>query len=210
MKKPNGETADTVQPEIKQVVLASQSKARAALFASLGISVKVYPTNTDESVSLNLPPDEIVLMLSKRKADTAAEVFGDDKNLIIAADTVVYYDGLILGKPSGGEDAYNMLSMLSGNYHEVYTGLTVALAGKNVSVCDRTRVKFREIDQSDIEAYIATGEPLSKAGSYGAQGIGAAFIESVEGDYFNVVGLPVGKLAGVLREEFGLSVFDLI
>jgi len=169
-------------------------------------------TNADESLcgGKNRTPAEIVTELARRKARAAAAKIADASALIIAADTIVAHKGRILGKPSGTDDAVNMLSSLSGDTHEVYSGVAVVFGGKTVCGFDVTKVKFRDMDIKEITAYAATGDPLTKAGSYGAEGIGAAFIERIEGDFFNVAGLPVCKLANILKDGFKMSVFDLI
>ena len=120
------------------------------------------------------------------------------------------YNGQILGKPSNERDAIDTLSMLSGNFHEVYSGITVVFDGKTVCDWDMTKVKFRDIGKKEIEQYVKTGAPLTKAGSYGAEGIGSAFMEQIEGDFFNIAGLPMFKFANILKNDFGITVFDLI
>jgi len=130
--------------------------------------------------------------------------------MIITADTIVAYNGQIIGKPSDEQDAIDTLLMLSGNFHEVYSGITVVYDNKTVCDYDITRVKFRDIDKKEIEQYVKTGDPLTKAGSYGAEGIGSAFMEHIEGDFFNIAGLPVFKFVNILKNDFGMTVFDLI
>jgi len=148
--------------------------------------------------------------LAQRKARKAAGEINDPETFIIAADTIVVYNGQIIGKPSDADDAVKTLLMLSGNYHEVYSGITVVYDGKTVCDYDVTKVKFRDIDVKEIEEYVKTGDPLTKAGSYGAEGAGAAFMEHIEGDFFNIAGLPVFKFANILKNDFDLTVFDLI
>ena len=200
------------KPNISKIILASQSAARKNILVNLGIKAEIYITHTDETLYDNIKfyPDEIVTGLSQRKARTAAKEINDASALIIAADTIVFYDGQILGKPSDANDAVNTLSMLSGNMHKVYSGITVVFENKTVCGYDMTKVKFRDIDKKEIENYVKTGDPLTKAGSYGAEGIGSAFIEYIEGDFFNVAGLPVYKFANILKNDFGMTVFDLI
>jgi len=122
----------------------------------------------------------------------------------------VVYNGKIIGKPSDEQDAVNTLLMLSGNFHEVYSGITVVYDNKIICDYDVTKVKFRDIDIKEIEQYMKTGDPLTKAGSYGAEGIGSTFIEYTEGDFFNIAGLPVFKFANILKNDFNMTVFDLI
>jgi len=169
-------------------------------------------TNADESLCENKSwaPGEIVTELARRKARKASDEINDPSALIVAADTVVAYKGRILGKPLDANDAKSMLVALSGDFHEVYSGIAVVSGGKIICGYDVTKVKFREISEKEIEAYAATGDPLTKAGSYGAEGIGAAFIEYIEGDFFNIAGLPVFKFVDILKTGFDLTVFDLI
>lgn len=196
--------------EIKNIILASKSKGRAKILLDMGIAAKTYPTEVIEEFEVNLAPGEIVMQLSERKAKKAAEEIGKPTTLIIAADTIVYYDGLVLGKPSGREDAFNTLAMLSGGYHEVYTGLTLILGETCATDYVTTRVKFRSLTTYEIEEYVKQGDCLSRAGSYGAQGIGASFIEHIEGDYLNIIGLPVCKMSQMIAEYFSKNIFDLL
>ncbi|MDD6735893.1 MAG: Maf family protein, partial [Clostridiales bacterium] len=140
--------------------------------------------------------------------DTAEHV--TNKNaVIISADTVVYDDGKILGKPENEDDAYNILKSLSGRCHSVFTGICVMRKRDMFAVCKNveTKVFFKELTDENIRSYISTGEPMDKAGAYGIQGLGALLVDKIEGDFFNVVGLPVGKLAEVLKEEFDYDMF---
>ena len=191
--------------------MASQSAARKNILASFGINAKIYVTNADESLNdeSDFTPLQTVAELAQRKARKAAAEINDRDALIIAADTVVAYNGQILGKPFDADDAVNMLTMLSGKYHEVYSGIAVVHAGKTICGCDVTKVKFRDISPKEIEEYVKTGDPLTKAGSYGAEGIGAAFMEHIEGDFFNIAGLPVFKFVNILKNGFGMTIFDL-
>ena len=205
--------------KINKIILASKSKARYNLLVNLGINaeiLKVFPTGADESLEGGILPKDAVIELSLRKSQI---VFDDLKNLndfnsssdlIIAADTVVVHNGKILGKPSDEADAFKTLSALSGSNHEVYSGISLILDGKILYDYDVTKVRFREIDPKEIDVYIKTGDSLSKAGSYGAEGMGSAFIEKIEGDFFNIVGLPVNKFVNMLKTGWDLTVFDLI
>jgi septum formation protein len=195
-----------------RIILASQSAARRGILVGFGINAEIYVTNADESLEGDRywTPDEIVTELARRKADKAVLETGDPSALIIAADTIVAFGGQILGKPENPDDAVKTLASLSGKYHEVYSGICVAYKNKTVCGCDVTKVKFRDIEKSEIEAYAASGDPLTKAGSYGAEGIGAAFIENIEGDFFNIAGLPVFKFVNILKNDFDMTVFDLL
>lgn len=189
-----------------RIILASKSPRRRELLKQMGIEdFKVTAPNVDETVEPGLPPADIVEQLSLRKATAAANRAGPN-DLIIAADTVVALDGNVLGKPRDEEDAFAMLSALSGREHHVYTGVTVLLGEKAVTRHEETAVAFREVTPEEIRAYIATGEPMDKAGAYGIQGLGALLVSGIRGDYCNVVGLPVFRLGRMLA---GLGV-DLL
>ena len=186
------------------IILASNSPRRRELLGQMGIKgFKVAAPDVDETVEGNLHPAQIVEELSLRKAKAAAAK-NDGDGLIIAADTVVALEGAVLGKPHSEEDAFSMLSALSGNRHDVYTGVTVMLGGRVVTEHERTTVTFRDVEPEEILAYIATGEPMDKAGAYGIQGYGCVLVEGIVGDYYNVMGLPVCRLARMLS-RFGVA-----
>ena len=186
------------------IILASASPRRRELLERVGVKgFTAAPPNVDESVDPGLSPAAMVEELSLRKARAAAENYGPDV-LIIAADTVVALDGTVLGKPRDEDDAFSMLSALSGREHRVYTGVTVLQGTRAVTEHEVTAVTFRELSPDEIRGYIATGEPLDKAGAYGIQGVGALLVSGIRGDYSNVMGLPVFRLGRILR-EFGLD-----
>ena len=186
------------------IILASNSPRRKELLERIGITdFKVAAPNVDESVEDGLSPAEIVELLSLRKAQAAAKKAGPS-DLIIAADTVVALDGAVLGKPRSEEDAFAMLSALSGREHHVYTGVTVIRGDKTVTEHEETAVAFRDLAPDEIRSYIATGEPMDKAGSYGIQGVGALLVSGIRGDYCNVMGLPVFRLGRILS-SFGVE-----
>ena len=180
-----------------KIVLASQSPRRRELLERMGITdFKVIPARGEEIATRSLTPDQLVEELSRKKcAEVAA---GRPKDLVIAADTVVAINNRVLGKPRNEEDAARMLATLSGRLHTVYTGVTVSLDGKTITSHEMTSVRFRTLTQADIIRYIATGEPMDKAGAYGIQGYGCTLVESISGDYYNVMGLPVCRLARML------------
>ena len=181
------------------IVLASNSPRRKELLTKIGIEkFKIISPNVDESVEDNLSPAEIVEQLSLRKARAAAKKAGPD-DLIIAADTVVALDGAVLGKPHDEADAFAMLSALSGREHHVYTGVTVLRGEDVVTQHEETAVTFRDIRPDEIRGYIATGEPMDKAGAYGIQGLASVFVDRLAGDYYNVMGLPLCALCRMLR-----------
>ena len=180
------------------IVLASRSPRRRQLLEQMGLrDFRIVCSDADETASPGLTPPALVEALSARKAAAVqhAAAAGD---LIIAADTVVALDGRVLGKPADGPDALAMLSALSGRRHQVYTGLTVVCGAQRLTEHEVTAVTFRSLSSAEICAYIATGEPMDKAGAYGIQGRGALFVEGIEGDYYNVMGLPVCRLGRIL------------
>lgn len=169
---------------------------------NMGITeFSVIPAKGEETPPDGAAPDEAVRHIAAGKARQVAAEHKDA--LVIAADTLVFLDGEPLGKPSGEEDARRMLRRLSGRGHEVYTGVCVICGGEERCAAERTEVRFRELSDSEIDAYVATGEPMDKAGAYGAQGRGSVLIERIDGDFFNVMGLPVCRLYLMLKELNG-------
>ncbi len=190
------------------IILASQSPRRRELLGQMGVKgFKVLSPEVDEHVEGNPDPASLVEQLSLRKASAVAQR-ADEDDLIIAADTVVVLDGAVLGKPADEREAFAMLSALSGNRHYVYTGVTVLRGGQVLTAHECTTVTFREVEPHEISAYIATGEPMDKAGAYGIQGLGALLIRRIEGDYYNVMGLPVYRLGRMLA-ELGLDLLAM-
>ena len=182
-----------------QIVLASGSPRRRELLALITEEFIVCPVDADETLRPGAPLDEEVVRLSLTKAQAAQELHPDA--VCIGSDTMVTIDGLPLGKPSDEKQAAEMLRRLRGRTHEVLTGLAVLPpAGEVRTLCTRTRVTFRDFAEDELAAYLATGEPLDKAGAYGIQGRFAAYIDRIEGDYYNVVGLPVSRVYRTLRE----------
>lgn len=183
------------------IILASKSPRRSELLAMLGFEFDIIPASGEEKLSENMMPGEAVMSLARSKAREIAELNRD--SLVIGADTLVYLDGKPMGKPSDKVEAAKMLHKLSGRTHQVYTG--VAVVGNGVEKVDfeKTDVEFRELTDEEINWYIETGEPMDKAGSYGIQGQGAVFIPRINGDYFNVMGLPLCRLWSMLSEIQG-------
>ena len=183
------------------LILASASPRRRELLASLGLSFRVVPARFDESGVDEPHPEALVRRLAHEKAAEVARVHAD--SLVIGADTVVVHEGTILGKPQSVGDARAMLRRLSGRTHHVYTGVALIhqASGRVQVEHEVTAVTFGELSPERIERYIATGEPMDKAGAYGIQGIGATLVRRVEGCYFNVVGLPLFLLARLLAEH---------
>lgn len=198
---------------MRKYILASASPRRRELLEQLGIDFDIMVAPIDESgIDKSMTPDLYTGVLSMYKAAAVAKVLreqGRTKELIIAADTIVYLDGKILGKPADDNDAKRMIMELSGKEHEVYTGLCVMRIkdGYSVSRSVKTMVSFKNLSEEEIDAYIKTGEPSDKAGAYAIQGKASAFIKGIEGDYFNVVGLPLSELYDILKNEFDIKLF---
>lgn len=167
----------------------------------LGVAeLVIRPAQGEEHADPALEPPQLVMALAEAKArEAAAEERSGD--VVIAADTIVVYNGRVYGKPHDGAEAAEMLRTLSGRTHEVYTGVCVIRDGTVLCRADRSAVSFRPLSEREIERYVACGEPLDKAGAYGAQGKGALFVEKIEGDFFNVMGLPLCMLGEMLKEQ---------
>ncbi|MCL1952015.1 MAG: Maf family protein [Oscillospiraceae bacterium] len=178
-------------------ILASASPRRRELLALLGIPFEVHAPHVDERIDPAWDAAQAARALAGQKAAAAAERFPGD--YIIAADTVVEIGGALLGKPVDAADAARMLRLLSGREHRVVTGVCLRLDQAERVFSQETRVRFYALDEDEIAAYVRTGEPMDKAGAYGIQGRGALLVEGIAGDYFNVVGLPVARLAREMR-----------
>lgn len=178
------------------MILASQSPRRRELLSLITRDFRIIPAKGEERLPDNITPKEAVLLLSRQKA---AEIYSEYKDeIIIAADTVVAIDGKILGKPADAEEAAAMLHLLSGRTHSVFTGVCIISAdGAEKSFAEETAVEFWQLSEQMIADYVKSGEPMDKAGAYGIQGAGALLVKRINGDYYNVMGLPVGRL---LRE----------
>ena len=186
-----------------KIILASGSPRRRQLLEQVGLrGFVIRASDVDESVRPGLTPAEMVEELSARKAAAVVREAPKD-GLVLAADTVVALEGAVLGKPASPEEAARMLAALSGRTHQVYTGLTLAGPGEH----EVTDVTFRALSGAEIAAYVATGEPMDKAGAYGIQGLGALLVQRLEGDYFNVMGLPLCRLGRMLR-AFGVELLS--
>ena len=206
---------------MSQIILASQSPRRKELLEQIGLEFEICPAKGEEIITKTIP-EEVVMELSKQKAEEVAAMvssFGEEHKdittpsdiLVIGADTVVAYDGKILGKPVDEADAKRMLTMLSGNTHSVFTGVTLVLIDKSgrageLVFYEKTDVKMHEMSELEIDRYIATGEPMDKAGSYGIQGKCAIYIEKIDGDYNNVVGLPISRIYQELK-KIGIDLY---
>ena len=182
------------------IVLASQSPRRRELLSRIGLPHTSIRVDADEWYPASAQTgEEIVKYISNTKAFAAANMVAPE-DIVIAADTIVYLDGVILGKPKDTADAARMLAALSGREHTVYTGVAVLRGGETRLAAEHTAVRFRTLTPAEITRYIATGEPMDKAGAYGIQGRGALFVAHLDGDYFNVMGLPLCRLGQLLNE----------
>ncbi len=183
-----------------RIVLASASPRRQELLKYIFEDFEVYPSSVEEP-RLALPPEKAVEHLSCIKAEDVSKKCAKN-TLILGADTLVYIDGHSLGKPKNDDEAREMLKLLSGKRHDVYTGITIInnSSGKKLSACECTGVYFAQLDIKEIEEYVAAGESADKAGAYGIQGRAAAFVRRIEGCYYNVVGLPIRRVYELFKE----------
>ena len=189
---------------MSKIVLASGSPRRRELLERIGITdFDVRVPEVEEYFPENLTPQQVVEYISREKAEAAAALCSADE-IVITADTMVFLDEARLGKPADEADALRMLTALQGRRHTVCTGVTVRRGAEVITESESTHVYFRPATQSELRAYIATGEPMDKAGSYGVQGKGALLVEKLDGDFFNVMGLPVLRLSRMLA-RFGVE-----
>lgn len=189
-----------------ELVLASASPRRRELLTAMGIAHRVVPSAVDEtSIAADHPRTYAIRCAYAKALDVAARMPAD--TLVLAADTVVTRRAVLFGKPATEDEAFRILRSLSGESHEVITGVALARAGRAEVQLDSatTTVAFRPLTDGDIRSYIATGEPMDKAGAYGIQGIGGDFIERIDGDYYNVVGLPCTVVARLLESHAGFA-----
>jgi septum formation protein len=189
-----------------KIVLASGSPRRMDLLNMLNVEFVKDPSGIPEDIDLNDSPESIVMSLAFQKAMDVSSRY-EDGELVIGADTIVYNDQ-VYGKPLDRDDAYNMLKSLSGKEHSVYTGIAVVKAGSNEKVVDyvRTKVVFKDLSDETIYSYIDTQEAYGKAGAYAIQGFGSILVEEIQGDYFNIVGLPISRLSDILKNYFGFRI----
>ena len=182
-----------------RVILASKSPRRRELLAEIFPDFDIIVSDADESLPTGHTPAECAEIVAARKGRAVADEAGDEA-LVISSDTMVELDGIILGKPESADDAHRMLAMLSGRVHNVHTGVAVHYRGRCHSGVDTTRVEFRTLTDAEIDEYIATGEPMDKAGAYGIQGLGGRFVVGFEGNYDTVVGLSVSLTKRLVAE----------
>ena len=180
-----------------KIILASQSPRRKELMQHLHIPFSVQVADIDETMDPAKPPFDEVARVSRKKAEAIPR---NPEDIVIAADTIVVCDNAVLGKPADKEDAFRMLSMLSGRSHQVMTGMTVCRGDRVTVTTEVTDVHFRSLSSQEIWDYIATGEPMDKAGAYGIQGGASVFADRIAGDYYNVIGLPVCRLCCILKD----------
>ena len=193
---------------MSRFILASASPRRKELLENIGMNFDIIVSQADESsIDRNIPPEMLVKELAMLKAAEIAKYVKDDA-YIIGSDTVVAFEGQVLEKPKSTEDAENMLKKLSGKEHFVYTGVCIFRTKDCSAVCkcEKTVVRFKELSEDTIKNYVKTGEPMDKAGAYGIQGKGSLLVNGIEGDYFNVVGLPVGLLSDMFKEEYNIEI----
>ncbi len=189
-----------------KIILASASPRRKELLTQIGIPFEIRVSEVEEKVTTTVPA-EVVQQLSGQKAEAVLAVCEEEEAVVIGADTIVACDGKILGKPKDAEDAVRMLRMLSGRSHEVYTGVTLVYKGErreSYTFYEATTVHFAVMSDAEIQTYVDTRDPLDKAGAYGIQGFCARYITGIEGDYNNVVGLPVCRVYQELKRFGGV------
>lgn len=184
-----------------QYILASASPRRKELLGRLGIPFEISVSNADESVPAGTKPVDAAAFTAEKKARAVAANYPDA--CVIGADTIVVLGDTVMGKPADAADAVKMLTALSGKTHQVMTGVALIQGGKTVTFTQVTDVTFYPLSGDEIKAYVASGEPMDKAGAYGIQGLGCTLVEGIRGDYFNVVGLPVARLARAIKELNG-------
>ena len=186
---------------MKRLILASASPRRREILQQVGAVFEVVPARGEEKLTKETP-QEAVMELALQKAKEVADAREDPKEVVLGADTVVAFAGKILGKPKDEADAVRMLTMLSGNTHSVFTGVAILVkeSGQVLNFYEETRVTMYPMSPEEIQAYVASGEPMDKAGAYGIQGRCAVHIEKIQGDYQNVVGLPIAKIYQKMRQ----------
>jgi septum formation protein len=192
-------------PQEREIVLASSSPRRKELLEKIGLKFSIAASEFGEDLEQGLPVEELVKVISLGKAREAAKK--QRGSIVIAADTVGVIGREILGKPKDAEEARKMLTRLQGKSHRVITGYTVLDSRTNKAICNsvETRVYLKKLNTEEIESYVASGEPLDKAGAYAIQGLGAMIVEKIEGDYYNVMGLPLSSLVESLK-DFGIDI----
>lgn len=180
------------------LLLASASPRRKELLTQAGYTFSAVPANVDETVTPGTPPAQIVTQLARTKAMAVFKSHPQDT--VLAADTIVVFQSEVFGKPKNEQEAKAMLRLLSGRRHDVYTGFCICRGNETHCEAQRTEVEFFPLSDREIEDYVKTGEPMDKAGAYGIQGRGALLVKEINGDFYNVMGLPIGRIYRILRD----------
>lgn len=194
-----------------RIILASKSPRRKEILENLGLDFHIMSADADETSDIT-DPGRLVMTLAERKGQAVVALLDEEQkkdSLVIACDTLVYAEGEFLGKPCDREDARRMLRLLSGRSHSVISGIYVFYADREACSFASTNVLFDSVSESDIEKYLDSGEPFDKAGAYAIQGKASVFIRGIDGDYFNVVGLPVNELYKTLKNKFNIDINDI-
>ena len=186
-----------------KIILASKSPRRVEILHNIGAEFEIIPADVDESVEDGMSVSDAVMEISKRKALCVLEKHNDA--FIISADTVVTFDGKIIGKPKDEDHAFHILKSLSDRSHAVLTGFTLCTKDKVYCSYISTEVDFRKLSDDEVYRYIKSGEPMDKAGAYGIQEKGSVFVTGIRGDYFNVMGLPICEITEIAKKEFGIN-----
>lgn len=182
-----------------KIVLASASPRRKELMKKVGLKFETMVADVDETVPEGVSPIDSAMLIAQKKALKVSALRPDDA--VVGADTIVVIDGDILGKPGTEDDAIAMLTRLSGKEHTVITGVCIARGNEKITFAETTRVKFYALTKAEIEDYVKTGEPMDKAGAYGVQGLGCVLVERIDGDYFNVMGLPIASVVRAMKSS---------
>ncbi len=190
-----------------EIILASKSPRRREILENTKVRFSIKESEIDEIIKLNESPKETVMRLAYEKALNVAN--DNESALVIGADTIVVIDGKILGKPKDEKEAFQMIEQLSGKTHYVITGFALINLSldKKIVDCEVSEVTFKNLSKACIKDYIQTGESLDKAGAYGIQGYGGLLVKNIQGDYFNIVGLPISKISDCLKEHFDINLF---
>ena len=192
-----------------KIVLASGSPRRKEILENMNLKFDIIKSEIEETTLESESPEDLVKRLSYEKAHDIATRNRD--SIVIGADTVVVLDNNVLGKPKDKEDAFNMLKKMSGREHDVITGISILCLDSKKEIIDFcvSKVKFKNLSDEDIYSYIATGECMDKAGSYGIQGLGGLLVEYIKGDYFNIVGFPISSASEILKNNFNIDILKL-
>lgn len=182
-----------------KIILASASPRRRELLGQLVKDFEVVTAPDEAEVNPNLPPEQAVAEVARQKGLSVLKLLGTNENVVISADTIVVCENEILGKPQNAQHAVQMLQKLSGKKQDIYTAVCMFKGGAEILECEKTTLEFYQLSMNEIEEYVATGDPMDKAGAYGIQSGGMRFVKNMHGDYFNVVGFPVFKVNKMLR-----------